>query len=162
MFYTKAAVIASLYVALTMIFSGWSFGNIQFRISEALTILPFVMPEAIPGLFVGCVAANMMTPNNVPLDMAVGSLSTLLAAALTFRTRSRYAAPIPPIAVNAVTIPFVIALSSAPGGGGFWSIYIFNALTVAAGQFAVCYVLGLLLLTALEKTGVLAKIKSIK
>ena len=82
-FITRTAVIAALYAALTLIVYPIAFGNIQARISEALCILPLFMPEAIPGLTLGCLIANLFSPNGV-LDVAVGTGATLLATLATY------------------------------------------------------------------------------
>ena len=76
-FLTQAAVIAAIYVVLTIIFAPFSFGEVQVRISEALTILPFFTPAAIPGLFVGCIIANLFG-GAIPADIIFGSIATLL------------------------------------------------------------------------------------
>ena len=106
---TRGALIASLYVALTYVASvfGLSSGVIQFRISEALTILPVFMTEAIPGLFIGCIISNLMTPGVHPLDIAFGSVATLIGALLTYLLRRlpekfKWIATLPPILSNAI------------------------------------------------------------
>ena len=85
LYLTQAAMIAALYVVLTMIANafGLASGNIQVRFSEALTVLPFLTPAAVPGLFIGCLAANLATGAMLP-DIVFGSLATLLGAIGTF------------------------------------------------------------------------------
>ena len=97
-FLTEAAVIGAIYVVLTLLFAPLSYGEIQIRFSEALTILPFFTPAAIPGLFVGCIIANLFG-GAIPVDIIFGSIATLIGAVFTYRLRScnRFLAPIPPI-----------------------------------------------------------------
>ncbi|MCL2517117.1 MAG: QueT transporter family protein [Oscillospiraceae bacterium] len=146
---TKTAVIAALYVAFTMLVAPFAYGPVQFRLSEALTILPFIMPEAIFGLFIGCIISNILSPYGF-LDLICGSLATLLAAYLTYRAKSKWLAPLPPVIVNAVVIGAVITVSMS-AGEAFMAAYAYNALTVGAGQLVVCYGLGIPLLLILKK-----------
>lgn len=152
---TRAAVIAALYVVLTYLagLMNLAYGPVQFRFSEALTVLPFLFPEAIPGLFVGCIVSNLISPYGA-LDLVVGSLATLLAALWTAKCGKRWFAPMPPVIANAVLVGAMIAWYEAGFGAGFPAAFAFNALTVGLGELVVCYVLGLPLLTVLEKRGV--------
>ncbi len=136
---TRGALIAALYVALTYVSSlfGISSGIIQFRISEALTILPIFMPEAIPGLFVGCIISNVMTPAVHPLDIVFGSLATLIGAVLCYLMRKlpsrlMWLATLPTILANAIIVPFVLMFAYGAEGS-----YFFFVLTVFIGE-AVC------------------------
>ena len=108
-FLTQAAMIAAIYVVLTLLFRPISFGEIQVRISEALTILPLFTPAAVPGVFVGCLIANIIGGGILP-DIIIGSLATLIGAVLTYRLREHtpLLAPLPPIAANTVIVPFVL------------------------------------------------------
>lgn len=145
----QAALIAALYVALTQLAAllGLSSGAIQIRFSEALTILPYFTPAAIPGLFVGCVLANLTT-GAVLWDIIFGSLATLLGAVVTYllRKRSKWLAPIPPILSNTLIVPFVLTYAYGVPDG-----IPFLMLTVGVGEVLSCGVLGLALLKALEK-----------
>lgn len=101
---TQAAIIAALYAALTVFVMPASYGLMQCRISEALTILPIFTPAAIPGLFVGCMIANIVSPVGM-IDVVVGSLATLIAAVLTYYLRgNRIVALLPPVIANAVLV----------------------------------------------------------
>lgn len=148
----RAAVIAAIYVVLTYLAGvmNLAYGPVQFRFSEALTVLPFVLPEAVPGLFIGCVVSNILSPYGT-LDLVVGSAATLLAALWTYKCRSRYLAPLPPVVCNMVLVGAMIAWCEAGFGAGFGAAFVYNALTVGAGEAAVCYVLGLPLLRVLER-----------
>ena len=154
---TRAAIIAALYAAVTLVVYPLSFGNMQVRISEALTILPFFMPEAVTGLFVGCLISNFFSPNFVILDVIFGSLATLSAAMLThlcakMGKKGRWLAPLPPVLINAVVIGLVIALSTTGSEeGAFYTAFIFNCCTVGISQFVSCYGLGIPLSYVFEK-----------
>ena len=169
LYMTRAAVIAALYAAVTMALPEFSYGPLQVRFSEALTLLPAVLPEAVPGLFVGCFAANILSSYG-PLDMVFGSLATLSAALLTrliFKTLiakkenlkwlAYAAAALPPVLINAVVIGAVIAFSDAytPDGGLnmviFRAVYLPTALSVGAGQSIACFGLGAPLLAGFRK-----------
>ena len=116
----------------------------QFRFSEALTVLPFLMPEAIPGLFVGCIVSNILSPYGL-LDLIVGSLATLIAAVATARCRSRCLAPLPPVLSNAAIVPVI--LMKVYGVPDAWWYLV---LTVGAGEIIACGILGLLLWRSLK------------
>ena len=139
-FITRAAIIGAIYAALTLL--PFSSSLIQFRVSEALTVLPFFTPAAIPGLFVGCLIGNLL--NGLPFyDILFGSLATLTAAFMTYKIKNMYLAPLPPVIVNALVVgPMVAFYVGVP--------FYMGMLYVGAGQLAVCYLLGLPLLMALR------------
>lgn len=83
-----SAIIAALYAALTMLLAPISYGAIQCRVSEAFTLLPMLLPEAIPGLFLGCLISNLFSPVVTIWDIVFGSLATLLAACGTYASVS--------------------------------------------------------------------------
>ena len=148
---TLAALIAAVYAALTMLLP--AYGEIQLRVSEAMTVLPFLFPAAAPGLVVGCFIANLFSP--YPLDVVFGTLATLLACVLTRRMPSRWLAPVPPVLCNALIVGAEIAWYTAGFGPGFWTAYALNIVTVGLAELIACAVLGELLLTALPKVPVL-------
>lgn len=141
LYIAQAAVIAAIYVVLTILGASFSYGEIQVRISEALTILPVFTPAAIPGLFIGCLLSNILGNCILP-DVIFGSLATLLAALFTYMLRnySRYLAILPPIILNALIVPFILKY----GYGVPLPVWIMM-LTVGAGEVISCGVLGLLL-----------------
>ena len=148
LFIVQAAMIAAVYVVLTYFVSAFNLasGAIQVRISEALTILPVFTPAAVPGLFVGCLLANLLT-GCMPLDVVFGSLATLIGAAGTYALRkNRWRAPIPPIVSNTVIVPFVLAYVYMAEG-----TIPFFMLTVGIGEVISCYVLGNILYSALHR-----------
>lgn len=148
LFLTHAAMIAALYVVLTFISNafGLASGAIQIRISEALTILPYFTPAAVPGLFVGCLLSNILTGCAL-FDVIFGSLATLLGAIGTRILRqNKWLAPIPPIVSNMVIVPLVLTyVYEIPGGIPYFM------LTVGIGEVISCGVLGLLLLSVLSR-----------
>ena len=141
LFLTQAGLIAALYVVLTVLFSAFSFGEMQVRVSEMLTILPFFLPAAIPGLFAGCIIGNIIG-GAVFADIVFGSLATLVGAVVTYliRGHSMYLAPIGPIAANTLIVPFVLKYAYAVNLPIF-----FMMLTVGAGEVISCGVLGVCL-----------------
>lgn len=152
-----AAVIAALYAVLTLTLPFLSYGPVQIRFSEALTILPFLMPDTIPGLAIGCFVANLIG-SPYPMDGVFGTLATLVAAVWTSRCRTKWFAPLPPVIANAVIIGFEIAFSTAElGSRAFWIAWGWNGLTVGAGELVACCILGHLLLAVLPKLGYIRK-----
>lgn len=142
-----AGVIAALYAGLTVLLPIPQYGPVQFRVAEAMTVLPFLFPEAIPGLAVGCFLANLLSP--YVLDWVFGTLATLLAAIWTSRLHHRCLAALPPVVCNALIVGAEIAYLSAADGAAFLPAFAVNALTVGLGEALVCFVLGTLLLQAL-------------
>ena len=147
LFLVQAAAIAAVYVVLTLVFAPFSYGEVQVRISEALTILPFFTPAAVPGLFVGCIIANILG-GGIPVDIIFGSIATLIGAVFTYKLRnsSKWLAPVPPIAANTVIVPFVLYY-----GYGVNLPIPLMMLTVGVGEIISCGVFGMILLTALSK-----------
>ena len=144
----KAGVIAGAYVVLTFVAAalGLSSGVIQVRFSEALCVLPVFMPEAMPGLFVGCMLANILT-GALPMDILFGSIATLIGAVGTRLLRkSRILALLPPILSNTLIIPFVLKFTYGIPG----SLWYFM-LTVGLGEVISCGMLGYLLGRDLDK-----------
>lgn len=145
-----ASIVAALYAVLTMVLYAPSYGPIQLRFSEALTVLPYLFPSAAPGLFVGCLIANLASPYGL-VDLVFGSAATLLAALWTRRIKNRWLAPLPPVICNAVIIGATLSYAEVGFGGSFWAVYAYNAITVGIGELLACYVLGSILLTVLPR-----------
>ena len=143
---TQAALIAAIYTVLTMIAAGFDLasGAIQVRFSEALTIMPFFTPAAIPGLTIGCLLSNLLTGCALP-DIIFGSLATFLGAVGSYALRrNRWLCALPPIISNMLIIPFILTYAyHIPGG-----IPRFM-LTVGTGELISCMGLGQILLQAL-------------
>ena len=135
---TYGAVIAAIYVVLTVLFAPISFGPMQVRIAEMLMILPLFTPAAVPGLFIGCIIANMLG-GAIALDVIFGSLATLIGAWGGYLLRrNRWMVPIPPILSNALIVPFVLKY-----GYGFTEIPLpLMMVYIAIGEIIGCYILG--------------------
>ena len=145
-----SGLIAAIYAAATLILPIPQYMGVQFRPAEALTVLPFLFPEAIPGLAVGCFLANLASP--IMLDWIFGTLATLLAALWSRRMPNLYLAAMPPVVCNAVIVGAEIAWLTVQDGGAFWPAYGLNALTVGLGELAACYLLGVPLARLLGKS----------
>ena len=144
---TQGAIIAALYVVLTLVFAPISFGPVQVRIAEALCILPMFTPAAIPGLFIGCLIANLIG-GGIILDVIFGSLATLIGAVLGYMLRSnRWLVPLPAVIANALIVPFVLRY-----GYGVVDVAIpVLMFQILIGEIAGCYVRGELLCTGIQK-----------
>ena len=130
--------------------AGLASGVIQVRVSEALTVLPVFTSSAVPGLFVGCVLANLLT-GCAALDVVFGSLATLLGAAGTalIGKKNKYLAPIPPIIANTLIVPFVLSYVYH-----FEGSILYFMLTVGVGEVISCGILGTVLTYALSSRGI--------
>ncbi len=144
---TQAAMIAAVYVVLTYVFSAFSFGQVQIRIAEALTILPVFTPAAVPGLFIGCLIGNI-TGGAVLPDIIFGSLATLAGAIGTrlLRKKNPIVCTLPPILSNVIVVPLVLRFAY----GVLLPIPVMM-LTVGIGEVIGCGVLGVGLYTVLKK-----------
>ena len=154
---TLAARVAALYAVMGYFGNifGLTFGPVQCRFAEALTVLPFVFPAAAPGLVVGCFLTTLISLYG-PLDLVLGTLATAIAAWLTMRMPRWYLAALPPILVNAIILPPIWAWAETGAvNSAFWAACGFNAVTFIPGEALACYVLGTLLLFALPKVPVL-------
>jgi uncharacterized membrane protein len=163
----RGALIASLYVALTFLFAGVSFAASQVRVAEALTVLPFLIPEAVWGIAVGVALANLFSPFGT-LDILFGSFLSLSAALATYgigrllkpylATRAAlwlaiFLAPLPPVLFNAFGVSFYLLQFGLLSDYTYWGL----AASILVGQTIACYVLGgplLFMLTMrVQKTG---------
>ncbi len=145
-FLTQAALIAAVYVVLCVAFAPISYGEVQVRVAEALVILPFFTPAAIPGLFIGCLLSNMIG-GSILIDVVFGSLATLLGAIGSYYLRrSRILVLLPPIIANTLIVPFVLRY-----GYGVPLPIPFMMLTVGIGEVIAAGVLGSVLLNTLVR-----------
>ena len=146
LYITQAAMIAALYVVITYFVNAFQLasGAVQVRLSEALTILPFFTPAAVPGVFLGCLISNLIT-GCVIWDVIFGSLATLIGAVGTYLLRkNRWLAPLPPILANTIIVPLILSYAyGVPDSIGFLM------LTVGLGEVISCGVFGEILLSAL-------------
>ena len=145
---TRAALIAALYVILTFVSQmfGLASGVIQIRLSETLTVLPLLYKEAIPGLWIGCIIANILT-GCAPWDVIFGSLATLIGAMGTYYIgrKKPMLGPIFPIISNMVIVPLVLQAVY-----GVKESFVFLAVTVGIGEVICCGLLGWHLYKALK------------
>jgi len=162
---TRAALIAAMYIVFTMVppFNAISYGVVQFRLGEALVLLPFLLDEAVVGVIVGCLFTNLFSPFGL-IDVVIGTGVTALAALLTRRLRRTgklWAAAIPPIVLNALIVPVYVSTLILPGATGLhlkhsltaslrfilvhfsWGVYMPVAFSILAGEAAVVILLGL-------------------
>jgi len=153
LFVAQAGIIAALYAVLTIVFAPISYGEIQVRISELLCVLPFFTPVAIPGLFIGCLIANLFSISGmVWSDVVFGSLATLLGAICAYllgRLNSKHwiwLAPLPEVLFNTIAVPLVIKY----GYGSVTGLFMI-ALFVFIGEVISCYVLGIPFAFAVRK-----------
>jgi len=142
-YWVRAAVIGAVYVVLIFAFRPLSFGPVQFRVAEALTVLPIIYPEAIPGLFVGVLLGNILGEVGV-WDVIGGSLATLIAAYLTYRYRNSWFAYASPIVCNALLVSLYLHVIVDQS---YWLV----ALTIALGEAGVVLLLGIPLIKYLQR-----------
>lgn len=141
-----SAMIAALYGGLTLALAPISFGPVQFRVAEALTILPFFVPEAIPGLFIGCMLSNFMGGFGL-IDVVLGSAATLAAAWLTYKMPTLLLAAVPPVIINAVAVGGYLAfITETP--------LVISILYIGASQAVICFGLGVPLCRVLRNSNV--------
>ncbi|MDR2568730.1 MAG: QueT transporter family protein [Oscillospiraceae bacterium] len=165
-----SGVIAALYAGMTIAIMPFSYGPVQLRISEVLCILPFFFPFSVWGLFVGCIAANILSP--YPLDVIVGPIASLIAALCTMyigrsagrdKLSIKALACFPPVIFNAILIGAMIAyiMVSEGAADAFMPAFVSSGLWVGLGQLIVLYALGLPLMMYLPKTKIIDKLKGI-
>lgn len=150
---TLAALVAALYAVLGYFgdIFGLTFGAVQIRFAEALTVLPFLFPATAPGLAIGCLITNLLSPYG-PVDIIFGTLATAIAAWLTMKMPRWYLAAIPPIVVNMIILPPMWSWAETNAiTPAFWTLCGFNAITFAIGEIIACYVLGTILLKVLPR-----------
>lgn len=156
---TRGGIVAALYVALTYLsfLFGLSSGAIQLRLSEMLTVLPAFLPESIPGLYIGCLIANLLTGGSI-YDILLGSLATLIGAigARMLRKAHPLVITLPTVFANALIVPLVIILSA--GGAHTFASFPYFAFTVGIGEFLSAGVLGAICYRAIEKNRILPKL----
>ena len=148
---SKLAVIAAIYTVVTVILAPISYGNIQVRLSEALTLLPFYLgtPTAI-SLCLGCMLANYLGGTSI-IDIVFGSLLTLIAGLFTAKARNIYTAGIYPVLFNAFGVALILHYTiKLP--------YLLTVLYVGSGQFISIYIVGFSLMKLLERHDILKRI----
>ena len=162
-----SALVAAIYAALTMALGFMSYNGIQFRVAEALCVLPFFFPFTTWGLFVGCILANLMSPAG-PLDVVFGSLATLLcclASASLGRSGKRDSiwrkllVCLAPVVSNAIIVGAVLAFTIAEPGMAFGTAFLIFGAQVGFGEIVVMFTLGLALVRYLPRMKFYEKIK---
>lgn len=149
----RAGLIAAIYVVLCWILKPISFNVLQFRVAEALTLLPILYAEAVPGLFAGALLANVIGGLGLP-DIVFGSLATLAAAWLTRAWRRSWTAYLPPIVVNALVVGWYLTyLIHLPSPKLLGSTFLGAALSIGASEAVVVLVLGVPLVALLRRRG---------
>lgn len=151
-FITTAAMIAALYVVLVLAFAPISFGAIQARIAEALTILPYFTPAAIPGLTVGCLISNILGGADM-LDIIFGTLATLIGAFGSYYIRKfKYLVWLPPFLANTIIVPWVLRIAYFAEDSIPYMMF-----TVGVGEILTCGILGTALLLVLSRVDVVKR-----
>ncbi len=149
---STGAMIAAFYAVLTVALAPISYGPVQFRVSEVLTLLAWYLPEAVPGLFIGCVLANFYGGYGVA-DMVFGSLATLLGALLTRRAPKLWLAAIPPVVSNMVIVGAMLHfIADVPLAA--------TAFYVGLGEAGACFLVGIPVMKLLERRGILPAVSS--
>lgn len=155
-------IIAALYVVLTYLLAPISYGPVQARVSEVLTIFPIFSGATIPGVALGCVISNIINPENLgPVDIIGGTLATVIAGVFSYLIgkKNKWLGIIPPIVANGLIVggylPFLLV---DPGSTVTVQTVLFTMLTVAAGEAAVMVVLGLPLIAVIKNTGLKNKL----
>lgn len=153
LYLTEAALVGAMYFVLTWLSNlfGLASGAVQLRLGEALCVLPFFMRSAVPGLFVGCLISNL-SMGCVIWDTLFGSLATLIGAYVASKLKNKWLVPLPTVIANTVIVPFVVLFCYTPGVKSVW-VYTGIAAGVFAGEVLSAYVLGMVLLLALNKRG---------
>lgn len=147
LFMTQAAMIAAIYVVLTVLGAAFSFGEFQIRVAEALTILPAFTPAAVPGLLIGCLIGNLLGGAILP-DIIFGSLATLLGAVGTYLLRKQHPllATLPPILSNILIVPLILRYAYSYPLPIPWLMF-----TIGVGEFLSCGILGWIVYRALAR-----------
>lgn len=155
----RAGLIGALYAALTMVLAPISYGPLQVRVSEALAVLPFFTLTAVPGLWIGCLAANFLSNAGI-YDVVLGSFLTLVAAYFTYlcgRKNLPLLAPLPPVLINAFGVSsylqFFYDPPDIPIMGGLPAYWLFVA-SIGTGEVIACYMIGLPLLFIIRKSSI--------
>lgn len=140
-------LIAALYVVFTLPFGQLAFGPIQFRIAELLTLLPFYTPWAIPGVALGCLISNLLF--STVWDVLIGTLATLIAAYLTYRSKHLLVAPVWPILLNGLFIGTMLTYMTI--GQFEWSAWLTMVAEVAISEFVICFAIGVPFMRMIER-----------
>lgn len=150
-----SGVVAGLYAAITILTASFAYGNIQFRIADAMCLLVCIEPSLTIGLTLGCLIANIFSTVSV-LDLVIGTAATLLGCLLTIQVKKTWLLPIPTILANAVMVGAMLAFVYTPES--FWQGFAIMGAEVAAGEIVVLYLLGVPLYLTMKKTGLIGRL----
>ena len=150
-----SGVVAGLYAAITILTASFAYGNIQFRIADAICLLVCIEPSLTIGLTLGCLIANIFSTVSV-LDIVIGTAATLLGCLLTIQVKKMWILPIPTILANAVMVGAMLAFVYTPES--FWQGFAIMGAEVAAGEIVVLYLLGVPLYLTMKKTGLIGRL----
>ena len=150
-----SGVVAGLYAAITILTASFAYGNIQFRIADAMCLLVCIEPSLTIGLTLGCLIANIFSTVSV-LDIVIGTAATLLGCLLTIQVKKTWILPIPTILANAVMVGAMLAFVYTPES--FWQGFAIMGAEVAAGEIVVLYLLGVPLYLTMKKTGLIGQL----
>ncbi len=146
---TRGALIAALYTAISLLLAPISmgYGGLELRVAEAMTLLPILLPEAVPALTIGCLLTNLLA-SGTPWDIVFGTLATLLAALCTraLRDKPLWVAALPPVLINAVIVGTVLRYTL----GLDLSLWAWM-LVIGGGQAIACFVIGIPLTLLLRR-----------
>ncbi len=142
----RGAIIAAVYATLTVVTQPISYGAVQFRVSEALTLLPFLFPEAVWGLTLGCLISNIF--GGQVIDIIFGTLATFLGAFFTRKIKKMWLAPLPTVLFNGIIVGAVVTLASVEFT---WTSYLLFAMSITVSESIICYCGGIPLLIFTEK-----------
>jgi uncharacterized membrane protein len=145
----KSALIAAIYLALTLLFAPISYSLMQIRIAEALSILAYFTPAAVPGLAIGCLLANLSSPFGL-IDILFGTLATALSAFIAAKIKNKFLMPLPYVIVNMFIVGAILTYM-------LHVEFIYAALWVALGEAIAVYIIGMPLLFVIEKNKTLNK-----
>ena len=148
-------VVAGLYVAITILTASFAYGNIQFRVADAMCLLVCIEPSLTVGLTLGCLISNLFSTVSA-LDIIIGTAGTLLGCLLTVHIKKTWLLPIPTILSNAVLVGAMLSWVLMPAAE-FWKGFFVMGAEVAAGEIVVLYALGVPLVLAMKKSGFLEK-----
>lgn len=150
-----SGVVAGLYAAITILTASFAYGNIQFRIADAMCLLVCIEPSLTIGLTLGCLIANIFSTVSV-LDLVIGTAATLLGCLLTIQVKKTWLLPVPTILANAIMVGAMLAFVYTPES--FWQGFAIMGAEVAAGEIVVLYLLGVPLYLTMKKTGLIGRL----
>lgn len=150
-----SGVVAGLYAAITILTASFAYGNIQFRIADAMCLLVCIEPSLTIGLTLGCLIANIFSTVSV-LDLVIGTAATLLGCLLTIQVKKTWLLPVPTVLANAIMVGAMLAFVYTPES--FWQGFAIMGAEVAAGEIVVLYLLGVPLYLTMKKTGLIGRL----